>query len=82
MITSRELTEMQLCKSYLKMMLITCFHTDKTCDATIKYIPLEQGSATYGPRAGCGPPRHFTRPPTFHCHTVRDFFFLMIDMLQ
>ena len=36
---------------------------------------LTQGSATYGPRAGCGPPRHFTRPATFYCHPARDLFF-------
>ena len=35
---------------------------------------MAQWSATYGPLAGCGPPRHFTRLTTFHCHPARDFF--------
>ena len=34
-----------------------------------------QGLATYGPRAGRGPPRHFTWPATF-------FLLAMIDMQQ
>ena len=33
-----------------------------------------QGSATYGPRAKSGPPRHFTRPATIYCHPAGDLF--------
>ena len=50
----------------------------KTCDFAMCLLPfygLEQGWATYGPWAKCGPPRHFTRPETF-------FLFSMIDMQQ
>ena len=37
--------------------------------------PIDQGSATDGPRAECGPTRHFTLPATF-------FRFSMIDIQQ
>ena len=36
-------------------------------------VYLHQGSATYNPRAECGPPRYFTRLATFYCHSARDF---------
>ena len=52
------------------------------CD-NAKGHTLQQESATYGPRAECNQPRHFTRPATFYCHPARDLFlFSMIDMQQ
>ena len=37
---------------------------------------IDQRSATDGPGAGFGPPRHFTRHATFHCHPARNLFFI------
>ena len=34
-------------------------------------VTVNQGSATYGPRTRCGPPKHFPRPATFYCHPAR-----------
>ena len=46
-----------------------------------KFFPVlvNQGSATYGPRAECGPPRHFTRPVTFYCDPARELFSFFIN---
>ena len=43
---------------------------------------LAQESATYGPRAGSGQPRHFTRPATIYCHPARDRFCFSIIVMQ
>ena len=47
-----------------------------------KQYVLGQGPATYGPRAGSGPPGHFTRPVTIYCHSARDFFSFLIIVMQ
>jgi len=46
-----------------KLQLCECLQTDRQCDRSDVII---QGSQTRGPRAACGPQRHYMRPVTHY----------------
>ena len=63
------------------MLLFQIWLVGKTSEQwRLNYGTLRQGSATYGPRAGFGPPKHFTRRATFYCRPARDLLTLFFGI--